>query len=83
MQRRFIELSEVCSIFDISESQVYALVRSGELRAIKIGGRGRWRVEVAEIDAFVLRMYAETQAFVSEHPYGLSGEPAPGSAESE
>lgn len=68
MSRRFIPLSEVSEILDISAAQAYALVRSGELPAIKVGGRGQWRVEVSELDAYIERMYSQTRAFVeSQH----------------
>ena len=40
MAQRFIQLSDVSEILDISSTQAYALVRSGELAAIKVGGRG-------------------------------------------
>jgi hypothetical protein len=43
-------------------------VRSGELPAIKIGGRGQWRVEASELEAYIARMYEETAVFVKEHP---------------
>ena len=64
MARRFIPLSEVSEILDVSAAQAYALVRSGELPAIKVGGRGQWRVETSELEAYIQRMYAQTQAFV-------------------
>lgn len=68
MARRFIPLSEVSEILDISSAQAYALVRSGALPAIKVGGRGQWRVELAELEAYIQRMYDETREFVaSEH----------------
>jgi excisionase family DNA binding protein len=35
---RFLQLTDVAEILNISSSQTYALVRSGELPAIKIGG---------------------------------------------
>ena len=41
--KRFIPLSEVCEVLDISSAQAYALVRTGDLPAIKVGGRGQWR----------------------------------------
>ena len=47
--RRFIPLTEVSEILDISAAQAYALVRSGDLPAIKVGGRGQWRVETVEL----------------------------------
>ena len=42
---RFLQLADVAETLNISSAQVYALVRSGDLPAIKIGGRGQWRVE--------------------------------------
>ena len=52
-----------------SSAQVYALVRRGDLPAIKIGGRGQWRVESSQLEEFIARMYTETRTFVDEHPY--------------
>jgi len=68
--KRFIQLSEVSEVLDISSAQAYALVRSGELPAIKVGGRGQWRVEVAELESYIQRMYTETKTFVAAHPFG-------------
>jgi excisionase family DNA binding protein len=74
-QRRFIDLVEVAEILATSHSQVYALVRSGDLPAIKIGGRGQWRVEVKQLDAWIARQYEDTAAFVANHPLaGRGGE---------
>ncbi|HEY7717630.1 MAG TPA: helix-turn-helix domain-containing protein [Pedococcus sp.] len=74
MAKRFIQLSEVSEILDISAAQAYALVRSGELPAIKVGGRGQWRVEVSELESYIQRMYDETRTFVSSHPFGQTPE---------
>ena len=63
--RRFIPLTEVSEILDISAAQAYALVRSGDLPAIKVGGRGQWRVETVELEAYIQRMYAETRGLVN------------------
>jgi excisionase family DNA binding protein len=63
--RRFIPLTEVSEILDISAAQAYALVRSGDLPAIKVGGRGQWRVETAELESYIQRMYAETRELVT------------------
>jgi len=67
--RRFSKLDEVAELFSISSAQAYALVRRGDLPAIKLGGRGQWRVEVAEIDAYVERMYGEAKEFIAAHPF--------------
>jgi excisionase family DNA binding protein len=75
MPPRFLTLTDVAEILNTSSPQVYALVRSGELRAIKIGGRGQWRVESTELEAFIQRMYSRTEEFVSAHPFGKGEEP--------
>lgn len=65
MPKRFIPLSEVCEILDISSAQAYALVRTGDLPAIKVGGRGQWRVETVELEAYIQRMYSRTAELVA------------------
>lgn len=74
---RFLQLADVADILNISASQTYALVRSGELPAIKIGGRGQWRVERTALEGYITRCYTETKAFVDAHPLGREGELAP------
>lgn len=62
LTRQFITLEDVQLVLSISSSQAYALVRSGQLRAIRVGGRGQWRIEVTELEAYIDRAYeaAET-----------------------
>jgi len=74
VERRFLTLADVAEVLNISASQTYALVRNGELRAIKIGGRGQWRVEVAELDRFIAASYEQTAQFVAEHPFARETE---------
>ena len=59
---RFLTLADVAEVLNTSSAQVYALVRRGELPAIKIGGRGQWRVEVDELERFIQQKYAEARA---------------------
>lgn len=66
---RFLTLSDVAEVLNTSSAQVYALVRRGDLPAIKIGGRGQWRVERPQLEQFIERMYAETRDFVDQHPF--------------
>jgi len=63
---RFLTLPDVAEILNTSLAQVTALVRRGELRALKLGGRGQWRVETSELEAFIERMYEETQQQLRE-----------------
>jgi excisionase family DNA binding protein len=62
MTSRFLTLADVTEVLNISSTQAYALVRSGELPAIQVGGRGQWRVEASELEAYIQRRYAETRA---------------------
>ena len=76
MAPRFLLLADVAEILNISVSQVYALVRRKELRAIKIGGRGQWRVEASELEAYIERAYADADKFVDDHPFVEGGSTA-------
>jgi excisionase family DNA binding protein len=66
---RFLTLADVAEVLNTSSAQVYALVRRGDLPAIKIGGRGQWRVESTELEGYIERAYAQTREFVADHPY--------------
>lgn len=58
---RFLTLTDVAETLNVSLSQVKALVRSGDLQGVKLGGRGVWRVENSELEAYIQRMYTQTR----------------------
>lgn len=58
---RFLTLADTAEVLAISVSQAYALVRSGELPAIKIGGNGHWRVERTVLEAYIAGKYEENR----------------------
>ena len=64
---RFLTLADVCEVLQISSAQAYALVRSGELKAIQVGGRGQWRVEDVKLEEYIQESYAKTEQMVAEH----------------
>jgi len=66
---RFITLADVAEVLNISAAQAYALVRNGDLPAIKVGGRGQWRVEYSQVEQYITRMYQQTRNFVAAHPF--------------
>ena len=76
MSPRFLTLADVTEVLNISAAQAYALVRSGELPAIQIGGRLQWRVEATVLEAYIERMYAETRARLEGETTAAGGEPA-------
>lgn len=59
-------LADVAEILSISSSQTYALVRSGELPAIQVGGRGQWRVETHVLEEYIAQAYQKTAATVRD-----------------
>lgn len=66
---RFLTLADVAEVLNTSSAQVYAMVRRGELEAIKIGGRGQWRVEASKLEDYIAQAYKTTREFVDEHPF--------------
>lgn len=65
---RFLTLADVAETLNISASQAYALVRTGDLPAIKVGGRGQWRVEKTALEDYIARMYEQTRSFIEQNP---------------
>ena len=65
---RFLTLSDVAELLNIAPAQVYTLVRTGELPAIKIGARGQWRVEDKALETYIERLYSSTAEFVAQNP---------------
>lgn len=65
---RFLTLDDVSEILNISQRQTYAMVRSGELPAIQIGGRGQWRVERSKLEEYIAEAYERTAANLASQP---------------
>ncbi len=63
---RFLTLTDVAETLNVSMSQARAMVRSGELPAIQVGGRGQWRVEQSVLEEFIADQYAATRRKVAQ-----------------
>ncbi len=79
---RFLTLADTAEVLNVSAAQAYALVRSGELAAIKIGGS--WRVERVMLESYIDAKYEEArriglwnQAEYTEQPEYLFDRGAP------
>lgn len=68
IEQRFLTLDEVAIYLNVSVPQAYAMVRSGELPAIKIGGRGVWRVDRRQLEAYIEQKFEETREWARDHP---------------
>ncbi len=73
---RFLTLDDVAAELAISRSQTYALFRGGDLPALKIGGRGQWRVERTDLETYIDAVKRHTATWVTAHPFTGGDEPA-------
>jgi len=58
---RFLRPDEVADVLSVSVSQVYTLMRSGQLPAVKIGRRGVWRVSAESLEAYIANLELEAR----------------------
>lgn len=58
---RFVTLADTAEILNISATQAYALVRSGELPAIRIGAHHHWRIERSVLESYIEALYEESR----------------------
>ena len=68
---RFLTLPDVAEELNISVSQTYALVRSGDLQGIQIGGRNQWRVERVKLEEFITNAYQRTAQNLRDLPHDV------------
>lgn len=61
MDQRFLSLADVAETLGISASQARAMVLSGELPAIQVGGRNQWRVEISVLEEYIAQKYVENE----------------------
>jgi len=66
---RFLTRRQVAAELNISMALCYALIRRGELRAAKIGGRGDYRIGRDDLEAYIERTYSETSRWIEEPPF--------------
>lgn len=64
---RFLTLADVSEQLQISSPAAYALVRSGELSAIQVGGRGQWRIEESMLEKYIEERYLEAARQIAEN----------------
>ena len=75
LARRFLTLADVADELNVSLSQGYALVRSGDLQGIQIGGRNQWRVERDRLELSITQAYERTAAALRDLPADLPADP--------
>lgn len=60
-KRRFLTVEQVAEELNVGIPIVRALLKkSGELRGFQVGGRGIWRIGVADLEDFIRQAYRRT-----------------------
>jgi excisionase family DNA binding protein len=54
--------ADVARVLNVTVTQVYALMRGGELPALKIGKKGVWRVSREALEAYLAELEAESRS---------------------
>jgi excisionase family DNA binding protein len=57
---RFLTIAQAADELNVNQNQIRALIRTGELRGIQVGGRGLWRIGSGDIEDFIAEAYRRT-----------------------
>lgn len=63
---RFLTPDDVAVELAGSRVQVMTMLRSGDLPAVKIGGRGQWRVERSMLEEWTVDQYTNTRGMIAK-----------------
>ncbi|MBE4719854.1 helix-turn-helix domain-containing protein [Pseudarthrobacter sp. AB1] len=73
---RFLTISQSAEELNVNQNQIRALLRTGELRGIQVGGRGVWRIGANDIEDFITEAYRRTAERIAAGELKDEGEPA-------
>jgi excisionase family DNA binding protein len=59
-QPRFLTMAQVADELNVKQSLVQGLIRTGELRAFQVGGRGLWRIGRQDVEDYIEQAYRRT-----------------------
>lgn len=62
---RFLTLQQVCEELNVQRTTAMWLIKSGELAAIQVGGRGQWRIERAKLEEYIATAYERARADIA------------------
>lgn len=58
---RFLTPADAAELLNVPVAEVAELLRTGELPAIRIGGRGTWRIERVVLESYIEALYEESR----------------------
>jgi excisionase family DNA binding protein len=59
-KRRFLTIEQAAEELNVKESLIRALIKSAELRALQVGGRGLWRIGIQDLEDYIADAYRRT-----------------------
>lgn len=57
---RFLTIAQVAEELTVGVPTVRQLIKTGELRALQIGGRGIWRIAIKDLEDYIDQAYRVT-----------------------
>lgn len=64
-KHRFLTVDQVAEELNVGTPLVRAMLKTGEMRGIQVGGRGLWRIGIADLQAYIETAYAKTAANIA------------------
>ncbi|MEV8085012.1 helix-turn-helix domain-containing protein [Pseudarthrobacter oxydans] len=74
-KHRFLTTEQAAEELNVSSNQIRALLKTGELRAIQVGGRGMWRIGVNDLENYIARAYRRTEERITSGDFVDDAEP--------
>ena len=64
--QRFLTLQQAGEELNVQRTTVMGLIKSGELPAIQVGGRGQWRIERNKLEEYITAAYQRARADLAQ-----------------
>ncbi|MCD4849679.1 helix-turn-helix domain-containing protein [Arthrobacter sp. AK01] len=64
-KHRFLTIEQVAEELNVSVSQVRALLKTGELRGLQVGGRNVWRIGANDVEEYIAEAYKRTAEHIA------------------
>lgn len=62
---RFLTLQQAGEELNVQRTTVMGLIKTGELPAIQVGGRGQWRIERTKLEDYIATAYERARAEIA------------------
>lgn len=72
-QLRFLTLAQVADELNVKQSLVQGLIKTGELRAFQVGGRGMWRIGRQDVEDYISEAYRRSAERIAAGELGDGG----------